>query len=193
MVCFPGIGFPTLKDIYSSHVPGSWTHTQCNPHLSWLPRPSCECTHCVGLLAIVPPQGCESILIEILQSKRSAGGPHFTCCLTVNTHTTDQDISLKYLHQYFFVVQVLCEITHYYIFYRQLSPPLCCEREGVFTNKQYRLDCRISIKMASQPCGGTIANPVRVMYSQLTTTLTIVYQHSLRQRVICYNTIPWPI
>ena len=27
---------------------------------------SCECTHCVGLLAIVPPQSCEAILIEIL-------------------------------------------------------------------------------------------------------------------------------
>ena len=32
------------------------------------------------VLAIVPPQGCEAILIEILQSKRSAGGPHFTRC-----------------------------------------------------------------------------------------------------------------
>ena len=31
---------------------------------------SCEYTHCVGLLAIVPPQGCEAILVEILQSKR---------------------------------------------------------------------------------------------------------------------------
>ena len=41
---------------------------------------SCGCPHCVGLLAIVPPQGCEAILVEILQSKRSAGGPHFTCC-----------------------------------------------------------------------------------------------------------------
>ena len=33
--------------------------------------------HCVGLLAIVPPQGCEAILIKILQLKRSAAGPHF--------------------------------------------------------------------------------------------------------------------
>ena len=32
------------------------------------------------VLAIVPPQGCEAILVEILQLKRSAGGPHFTCC-----------------------------------------------------------------------------------------------------------------
>ena len=31
------------------------------------------------VLAIVPPQGCEAILVEILQSKRSARGPHFTC------------------------------------------------------------------------------------------------------------------
>ena len=45
------------------------------------------CTACGPLavntrtvLAIVPPQGCEAILVEILQSKRSAGGPHFTCC-----------------------------------------------------------------------------------------------------------------
>ena len=29
------------------------------------------------ILAIVPPQGCESILIKILYSKRSDGGPHF--------------------------------------------------------------------------------------------------------------------
>ena len=41
---------------------------------------SCEYTHCVDLLAIVPPLGCEAILIEILQSKGFAGGPHFTCC-----------------------------------------------------------------------------------------------------------------
>ena len=32
------------------------------------------------VLAIVPPQGCKAFLVEILQSKRSAGGPHFTCC-----------------------------------------------------------------------------------------------------------------
>ena len=38
----------------------------------------CECTFFVGLLAIVPPQGWESILIDILQSRRSTGGPHFT-------------------------------------------------------------------------------------------------------------------
>ena len=29
---------------------------------------SCEYTHCVGLFSIVPPQGCEAILIKILQS-----------------------------------------------------------------------------------------------------------------------------
>ena len=31
------------------------------------------------LAHIVPQQGCEAILIEILQLKRSAAGPHFTC------------------------------------------------------------------------------------------------------------------
>ena len=35
---------------------------------------------CGGLLGIVPPQGCEAILIEILQLKRSATGPHFARC-----------------------------------------------------------------------------------------------------------------
>ena len=30
-----------------------------------------------------------------------------------------------------------------------------------------RLDCRISIKMASQPCGGIIANTVRVFTAKL--------------------------
>ena len=38
---------------------------------------SYEYTHCVGLLSIVPPQDCEAILIEILQLKMSAAGPHF--------------------------------------------------------------------------------------------------------------------
>ena len=43
------------------------------------------------------------------------------------------------------------------------------KREGVFTNKQYRLGCSILIKMASQPCGGTIHNkPKQCMSSQLT-------------------------
>ena len=65
-------------------------------------------------------------------------------------------------------MQVVCGITHYYNFYRQLYPPLCCERKGVFTNKQYRLGCSISIKMASQPCGGTIANTVRVFTADST-------------------------
>ena len=38
---------------------------------------NCENTHCVGLLFVVPPQGCEAILIKILQLKRSAAGLHF--------------------------------------------------------------------------------------------------------------------
>ena len=58
-------------------------------------------------------------------------------------------------------MQVLCEITHYYIFYRQLSPPLCCEQERVFTNKQYHLGCSI--------LAITIANkPTQCVHSQLT-------------------------
>ena len=35
-----------------------------------------------------------------------------------------------------------------------------------------RLDCRISIKMASQPCGGTIANTVRVFTAMVHPDLT---------------------
>ena len=31
---------------------------------------SCENKHCVTLLCIVPPQGCEAILIEMLQPKQ---------------------------------------------------------------------------------------------------------------------------
>ena len=36
------------------------------------------------LLAIVPPQGRDAILIEILQPKQSAAGPHFICCLLMS-------------------------------------------------------------------------------------------------------------
>ena len=39
-----------------------------------MPISSDEYTHCVDLLAIVPPQGCEAILIEILQPKRTVSG-----------------------------------------------------------------------------------------------------------------------
>ena len=52
-------------------VYSSVTFHICGQHSD---RFSCECTHCVGLL---PPQGCEAILIEILQPKR--------CCLLVKT------------------------------------------------------------------------------------------------------------
>ena len=38
--------------------------------LKWCSQPSFQYTHCVGLLALVPPQGCETILSEILQPKR---------------------------------------------------------------------------------------------------------------------------
>ena len=53
-----------------------------------------EYLHCVGLLAIMPPQGCEAILFEILQPKRFAAGPHFTRCFLINKHTTDLDVPL---------------------------------------------------------------------------------------------------
>ena len=41
-------------------IPHAYTHIHIH---------NCECKHCVGLSAIVPPQGCEAILIEILQPK----------------------------------------------------------------------------------------------------------------------------
>ena len=47
-------------------------------------------------------------------------------------------------------MQFPCEITHYDMFYSGSSPPLCYEGEGVFTNKQYCLGCRISIMVASR-------------------------------------------
>ena len=53
------------------------------------------------------------------------------------------------------------KINYYYYYYY--------EREEVFTNKQYRLGCSISIKMASQPCDGIIA--VRVFTATLQFTL----------------------
>ena len=33
-------------------------------------KESCDCTHCISFFAFVPPQGCEAILIEILQPKQ---------------------------------------------------------------------------------------------------------------------------
>ena len=59
----------------------SGTLTNVLPHRSVMPQTqdmtpnpvtvySCECTQCVGLFAFVPPQGCEAILIKILQPKR---------------------------------------------------------------------------------------------------------------------------
>ena len=74
---------------------------------------------------------------------------------------------------------VLCEKTQYCIFYRQFSSPLCYEREGVFTKISYRLGCSISIKMDSQPCGGTIHNkPTQCVFSQLHATQPFtVMQH----------------
>ena len=54
-------------------------------------RYSCQCTHCVGLSAIVPPQ---AISIETLQPKRSATGPYSTCSLlNSKKYTTYLDIN----------------------------------------------------------------------------------------------------
>ena len=98
-------------------------------------------------------------LNEILQPKRWAAGPHFTYCFLITKKlTTGIDIPLESSLSYFLVIQVLNEIMHFYIFYRQLSPLPYYKREGVFTSEQYHLGCSISIKMASQPCCGTIAN-----------------------------------
>ena len=36
------------------------------------------------VLASVPPHGCAAILIEIMQPKRSAAGPHFICCFLIS-------------------------------------------------------------------------------------------------------------
>ena len=60
---------------------------------------SCECTHCVGVLAILPPQGCEAILIEILQHKRY--------CLLVKTpsrsqHSGEEKMTIKYVIMRYF-------------------------------------------------------------------------------------------
>ena len=49
-----------------------------------------------NVLAIVPPQGCEAILVEILQSKQDR--TLHAVFSKVNTDTTDQDISLKFSH-----------------------------------------------------------------------------------------------
>ena len=49
------------------------------------------------------------------------------------------------IHRYFMKTHGITG--KYGIFYCQFSSPLCYEREGVFTNKQYRFGCSISIKM----------------------------------------------
>ena len=53
----------------------------------WSRLSSCEYTHCVGLFGVMPTQGCETILIEILQLKRSAAGPHFPCYFLMSKET----------------------------------------------------------------------------------------------------------
>ena len=57
---------------------------------------------------------------------------------------------------------------HNYMFYCQFSPPLCYEREGVFTNKQYSYSFRILIKKDSLSCDGNQqADIVRVITAML--------------------------
>ena len=77
-----GNNFFWLPDIvYNKNIP--ITHLHChfiNRIRSWGQTTYMLAVNTRTVLAIVPPQGCEAILVEILQSKRSAGGPHFTCC-----------------------------------------------------------------------------------------------------------------
>ena len=104
-----------------------------------------------GLLGIMPPQGCEAILIEILESKKSTAGLYFKCCFSqANKHTKELDTQLESSHFNFLLMQVFCEITHYYIFYRKFSPSL--------HTREVEFSLINSIKMSSQPCGGTVAN-----------------------------------
>ena len=90
-------------------------------------------THTV--LPIVPPQGCEAILIEILQPKQSAGGQHFTCCFVISKETYNRSryitetLTLIFLGRVSFVFK-----THYYMFYRQFSSQLCYERKFSLIN-----------------------------------------------------------
>ena len=43
--------------------------------------------HCVSLLGIVPTQGCETILVEILQPKRTSAEHHLRRCFFRNKDT----------------------------------------------------------------------------------------------------------
>ena len=112
-------------------------------------------THCVLLLANVPPLGFSAFLIQILQTKRSAAGPH--CCKGKETYNRSKYTIgiltlIRFGHVNFVWNNALLHVLS------PVSPPLSFEREGVFTNDQYRWGCSISIKMASQPWDGTIAN-----------------------------------
>ena len=69
---------------------------------------SWEYTYCVGLLCIVPPQGCEAILIEILQPKRSAAGPHFTRCCLIKKDTYSRNIYPIEIIPLLHLCQVIC-------------------------------------------------------------------------------------
>ena len=60
--------------------PFTYTHARAHTHTPANDQLYDVAVNTRTVLASVPPQGCEAILVEILQSKRSAGGPHFTCC-----------------------------------------------------------------------------------------------------------------
>ena len=93
-------------------------------------HPSCECTHCVGLLAKI----CNNALFHTKLVRQTS---------------INERISMVYLDLLY--VNLLLRKQHV-----KCGPPAD------------RLDCRISTKMASQPCGGTIANTVRVFTATCT-------------------------
>ena len=101
--CFQSSLITYIDITESLHNRSVYNHTHISPTSahSYIKNPctlhvSCECTHCVGLLAIVPPQGCESRSCNL-------SGPLEDRTLhavfsKVNTNTTDQDISLNSSH-----------------------------------------------------------------------------------------------
>ena len=123
------------------------------------------------VLAIVPPQGCEAILIEILQSKRY--------CLLVETPSrsqhsgtvgiTDDEICNNPLFHTKLARQRSINVRISMIYLGLLYVYSLLRKQHVKCGPPAdRFDCRISIKMDSQPCGGTIANkPTQCVYSQL--------------------------
>ena len=120
------------------------------------------------VLAIVPPQGCEAILVEILQSKRY--------CLLVKTPSrkiaagiTDYKICNNALLQTKLARQSSINVRNSMMYLDLLYFYSLLRKHHVKCGPPAdRLDCSISTKMASQPCGGTIANkPTQCVHSQL--------------------------